>query len=1086
MRLSARNARLVLAAAMVGGLLATAPTAGSLAATDDTAVIVVLQDQLAAAATPQDTGNRRQQATDAQNAVLGRLAGTAPRNVEHYSLGNAFAATVTGAQAAALSRDPAVASVVPDRKVAVTTPTARKPSGGAAKPKAANLQPPNALCPADPAKPLLEPQALATVHAASADGTPSAADIATGAGVKVAVIADQLDPHAPDFIRPDGSPVFVDYQDFSGTGTQTTKAEGEGFGDASLIAAQGTVVHDLSKFVNAKHPLPAGCTIVLRGVAPDASLVGLDWDNPDGTSDSSILQAIDYAVTVDHVDVINESLGGNVYPDNLARSAIRAFNDQAVRAGVTVVTATGDSGGTSTISNLATDPQVIAVGASTNFQAAMQASASGTPLSNGKWLDNGIAPFSSSGISQAGRTIDLVAPGNDDWAACAPAYSGCTDFNAPPKPTDLLLFGGTSESAPITAGAAALVIQTYRNSHHGRTPTPAMVKELLTGTAHDLGMPSDEQGAGLLDARAAVDAARGQGQFTLSTSQVTFEGASHTALVRVTNTGKTPTTVSAAGRTFRTQSDQTQTIPFDARALPTYASTFGTSSAYKKVTFDVPPGAQRLAASIAWRGDPKTVNGASVTPVVVLVLLTPDGTFATSSQPQSGTVSANFGGVDVPSPVAGKWTAVIVSSASAAGYSGDVQLRTTTEQTVPYGRVTPSTLTLAPGQTLPVAITMPAAATGGDADYDVAFTGSSGQRTVVGAVVRSVVRDTFAGTITGGNGRPNAPSQTVTYEFDVPAGKWDVDVSTQFATGGGVVAGVLIDPHGEAADINSTQGTGLQLTVADPIPGRWRYVIVVQGPVSGTATTTPFTGRIQFDQVSVTADPLPLRLPAGKPTTVAVTVHNTGVEPISVGIDPRTSAQQALPMALTPDSGPAELDVPPITGPNYLVPPETSKITFSGTVSTPMQLLAQSPGAGIEVVSPPHAANPSVVVQEPTGFVGPGEWGTAFQPLGPFGAAGPPVGHAKLTATMVTAGFDPAVTSSTGDPVREPGSPVVIPVGGSATITVTFTPTSSGVVSGHLNVVTVPLAKTTTAGNAIPQLGTGEVLARLPYHYGVS
>jgi subtilisin family serine protease len=329
--------------------------------------------------------------------------------------------------------------------------------------------------------------------------------------VKVAVIADQLDPHAPDFIRPDGSPVFVDYQDFSGTGTQTTKAEGEGFGDASLIAAQGTVVHDLSKFVNAKHPLPAGCTIVLRGVAPDASLVGLDWDNPDGTSDSSILQAIDYAVTVDHVDVINESLGGNVYPDNLARSAIRAFNDQAVRAGVTVVTATGDSGGTSTISNLATDPQVIAVGASTNFQAAMQASAGGTPLSNGKWLDNGIAPFSSSGISQAGRTIDLVAPGNDDWAACAPAFSGCTDFNAPPKPTDLLLFGGTSESAPITAGAAALVIQTYRNSHHGRTPTPAMVKELLTGTAHDLGMPSDEQGAGLLDARAAVDAARGQG-----------------------------------------------------------------------------------------------------------------------------------------------------------------------------------------------------------------------------------------------------------------------------------------------------------------------------------------------------------------------------------------------------------------------------------------------------------------------------------------------------------------------------------------------------------------------------------------------
>jgi len=1076
-------------------------------------VIVVLKDQVSQfPASRADVKNRSAVVNGLQSPILGDLKQTNAHNVHSYTSINAVSATVSPGEAARLAADPAVAKVVPDQIIKLASPFDAPPTAGAAG--SGSRTPPAGTCPAKGEPPLLEPQALTAIHADAATpnvGTARSLGI-DGSGVTVAFIADGLDINNTDFIRADGSHVFVDYKDFSGEGTAVPTGGAEAFLDASSIAAQGRNVYNISRY--SALALNQPCRIRVEGVAPGASLVGLDiFGAEDAGFNSSFLQAIDYAVSVDHVNVLNESLGNNFYPDDQASlDLIKAANDAAVAAGTTVTVSSGDAGVTSTIGTPSTDPNVISAGASTTYQLPAQIGYGGFqfPGVTG-YLDNNISALSSSGFDQNGATISLVAPGELNWALCTTKvrkFGECFDLAGKRSPVEES--GGTSESAPLTAGVAALVIQAYAKTHSGAVPSPALVKQILTSTADDIAAPADEQGSGLVDAYRAVLAAEAYQVPTAtpvpdtlleSTAQFNASaagGTSESFTEQLTNLGSTPETVSVSSRTLGSYAPvKKATVTLSDTSSPHSTDYQGITDNYQTVSFAVPSGVDRLNGSIAFQG----ASGA-LSSRVRMALISPSGQLADYSLPQG---VGNYGDAQVADPTPGTWTAYIWSRDSAdGGTTGKVIFGASVANYEPFGTVSAPSLTIGPGASEPVTLSVPMPATPGDTSGSLVVSSSSQASLAVPVTLRSLVPSgptSFTGVLTGGNGRASFTGVTDYYQVDVPSGQPALNASIELADNpNNQTYGWLVDPSGQAQASQSngivtlqggqlyyTNSLGTSLHVVDPAAGRWTLIVVFAPTVSGTALSEPFT--VSVDQnapvVSTVGLPIGRRINAENPAVVDVKVTNTGIAPEAYFIDGRTVATTQYEL---PSISSAQATVPLSAFgsiPFYLVPSQTTEIDGTATAAgtEPIQFDLGGPTGDPDVVS---GQGTSVTASATGTPVSAGVWDLAPDVIGPFGPTGAAPEMVDTTLTATTQGFDPAVSSFTGDlwqaAVGAPltVSPVIVQPGKSAVIPVVIAPTGpkgtkvSGVI--YLDDDSLFSVYGTLAPNA-------DTVAAIPYSY---
>ena len=1113
---------------------------------------------------------RRAQAFSAEQApVVAQLQQLHVRRLVTFHTLNAIATSVTAAEKANLLRDPAVLAVDPDSVVkGPSTNAGVFASVGASRsathnksakrfaPKGIGANP--SLCGTSSA-PLLEPVALHLINADNrtnanapiTSGPPSAHSLGyDGSGVSIAVFPDGMDPTLPDFQR-DGHSAVTDYEDFTGEGTGAQTGGGEAFGDVSSLVAQGNQTYNLQQEINPDFAGPAECDVKVLGVAPGANVDVMKVFGESNLSfTSTILQGIDYAIQQDHVNILSISIGFFASPTSAAEQPLTQILDNAMADGTTVVASTGDASPSNTEESPALDPGVIGAAASTSYRIFAQMNlflydmAGGVKSGNGfpsytlgqqtpGWLDNQVSTLSSSGVTEDGRLPDILAPGDLNWAVCSTdtsTYTECGNaFGG--KTIGLLDFGGTSESAPLTSGVAALVIQAYRDGHNGKTPSPAVVRQILFSSASDIGIAAPEQGAGLLNALRAVRMAKVYGTHgsggglvfsPSSISDIGNAGATRTHKVTVTNNGNAAATVKPELRTLgRTTSIASgHAALFEASSAGFQGTCAGADIAeydngetipeLNCITFTVPKGVDQLDSRIGWNPLQPCQGCKAGPPTVREILIDPQGRYGQYSDPQGD--GAGFADEQIHQPAAGHWT-LLIFGRDTSNYEGPVSyaISARTFRTVPHA-VSPASKVIGPGKSATFSVKVKAPSEAGFFTGAVVF--KSNKESAVGTLpvtseakvaVTAKKAGHFSGWLTGGNGRPTFFAQQLSYRFVVPKGVHDVDVNLTSANDGYMLMAQLIDPNGHAVDSqlsfqqvspdgDNANTHAVQLVWANPKPGTWK-VDVANGllylpglPVYSGVTRSKLHGTVSFNTSDVTVTGLPSgTLTPGTEVTATVKVKNTGVEPESYQLDPRlSSSQQYDAAAITDTSGTL-----PITGgvPQYIVPPFSSQLqmTASTTGETPIMFDLSSYWGAPDILSAPSTdGSTSVTVDNPFAS----EWAPAVAEIGPFGGTATQEDY-STSGTLSTLGFDDNALVSTGniwsaivDGSNDTVDPLFLLPGQSGTMTVKFTvPNAEAgtVVSGEIPVETFPTNSYTT------QLGdwSSDVLKVPSYSYTI-
>ena len=278
-------------------------------------------------------------------------------------------------------------------------------------------------------------------------------DVSTGEGITVAIIDTGIDFRAPDLANTQHLPGF----DFANNDADPTDDQGHG------THVAGTVAQSTNNGTG------------VAGVAFNARLLPIKVLGSDGQgSYEAIIQGLYYAVD-QGAKVINMSLAGKAGSQSLQEAVAFAHSK-----GVVVVAAAGNSN-SSIEFPAAYDESVIAVGA-TNFS-------------------NVRSPY-----SNFGPQIDIVAPGGD--VGVDQNGDGYGDgiiqqtFKTGSQTYTYLFFEGTSMASPHVAGVAALMLSRQPNA------SPDEIRDTILRTALNLG-PTEQFGAGLIQARAAIDALAG-------------------------------------------------------------------------------------------------------------------------------------------------------------------------------------------------------------------------------------------------------------------------------------------------------------------------------------------------------------------------------------------------------------------------------------------------------------------------------------------------------------------------------------------------------------------------------------------------
>lgn len=289
-----------------------------------------------------------------------------------------------------------------------------------------------------------------------------------GKGVGIAILDSGVYPH-PDLTQPKNR--ITRFKDFISYRSQPYDDNGHGTHCAGDAAGNGT--KSGGKY---------------RGPAPEANIIGVKvLDRRGSGAVSTLLAGIDWCIKNKDkygIKIISMSLGApsssSYQNDPLCRAVKKAW-----KAGLVVCAAAGNDGPlTKTINSPGCTPDIITVGALDDKNT--------VPLK-----DDSIAYFSSRGPTIDGLTKpDMVAPGANIISLRAP--NSTLDSKKSRVDKWYITMSGTSMATPVCAGVAALVLQ--------KTPSlsPGAVKNILMSTCRTVSLDPNSQGAGLIDAAAAV------------------------------------------------------------------------------------------------------------------------------------------------------------------------------------------------------------------------------------------------------------------------------------------------------------------------------------------------------------------------------------------------------------------------------------------------------------------------------------------------------------------------------------------------------------------------------------------------------